>query len=228
MFYFDSYYLILVVPAIIISMIAQFKVQSTYRKYAQVMASRHVTAKEVVQQILSQNGLSNVGIERVQGSLTDHYDPRANVIRLSDTVYGDTSVASIGVAAHEAGHAVQYATGYTPIKIRNAVLPAANIGSRLSMPLILIGILFSMPALVEVGILLFSLVLLFQLITLPVEFNASRRAIHTLSQGNILQGEEIAGAKKVLSAAAMTYVAAALVSALQLLRLVLLSRRRRN
>lgn len=228
MFYFDSYYLIFVVPAIIISMIAQFRVQSTYRKYAQLMASRHVTAKEVVQQILIQNGLSHVGIERVQGSLTDHYDPRANVIRLSDTVYGDTSVASIGVAAHEAGHAVQYATGYTPIKIRNAVLPAANIGSRLSMPLILIGILFSMPALVEVGILLFSLVLLFQLITLPVEFNASRRAIRTLSQGNILQGEELTGAKKVLSAAAMTYVAAALVSALQLLRLVLLSRRRRN
>lgn len=228
MFYYDSYYLILVVPAILLSLLAQAKVQSTYKKYAKMMSARKSTATEVVQQILQKNGIHTVDVQRVSGSLTDHFDPKANVIRLSDTVYGDCSVASIGVAAHEAGHAVQYATGYLPIKLRNAVLPAANIGSKLSVPLILLGLLFSMQPLVEFGILLFSFVLLFQVITLPVEFNASRRAMETLDENGILQGEELTGAKKVLGAAAMTYVAATITTAMQLLRLVLLSRRRND
>ncbi len=227
MLYFDNYYLILVVPAIIISLIAQMKVQSTYSKYSKVFAKGSKTAKEVTRAILDMNGLQNVGIESVAGNLSDHYDPRSNVIRLSDSVRGDVSVASIGVAAHEAGHAIQYAKGYAPIKLRNTVLPVANLGSRLSIPLILLGILFSFDTLVTIGILLFSTVLLFQLITLPVEFNASRRAIKTLETNGILVGEELTGAKKVLSAAAMTYVAAVLVSAMQLLRLVLINRRRR-
>lgn len=228
MFYYDYYYLVLVVPAIIISLIAQMKVQSTFKKYAQVMSARGMTATEVVQKILEGNGIYNVRIERVAGDLTDHYDPRSNVIRLSDSVYGNPSVASIGVAAHEAGHAVQYAKGYVPIKLRNMVLPVANIGSKLSLPLIIFGLILSMQPLVEFGILLFSFVLLFQLVTLPVEFNASRRAVNTLSSGGILQGEELRGAKKVLGAAAMTYVAAALTTAMQLLRLILISRRRND
>ena len=224
--YYDSYYLILVVPAILISLFAQMKVQSTYKKYAQVLSSRGKTAAEVTREILDKNGLTNVSIERVAGSLTDHYDPRANVIRLSETVMGDPSVASIGVAAHEAGHAMQHNTGYLPIRARNVVLPIANIGSRLAFPLILLGLILSMQPLVSFGILLFSFVLLFQLVTLPVDINASRRAIETLRGSNILADEELAGAKKVLGAAALTYVAAALTSAAQLLRLVLISRRR--
>lgn len=228
MFYYDYYYLVLVVPAILLSLFAQMKVQSTYKKYAKMMSARSMTATEVVRQILQKNGIRSVDVMRVSGNLTDHFDPKANVIRLSDAVYGDCSVAAIGVAAHEAGHAVQYATGYLPIKLRNAVLPAANIGSRLSVPLILLGLLFGMQPLVEFGVLLFSFVLVFQIITLPVEFNASRRAIQTLTGNGILQGEELAGAKKVLGAAAMTYVAATITTAMQLLRLVLLSRRRND
>lgn len=224
--FYDYYYIVLVVPAILISLFAQFKVQSTYKKYARVMSARNRTAAEITRQILDRNGLSNVAVEGVRGSLTDHYDPRTNVIRLSDSVRGDVSVASIGVAAHEAGHAVQYATGYFPIRLRNAVLPVANIGSALSVPLIFIGFLLSMQPLVTFGILLFSCVLLFQLVTLPVEFDASRRAVKTLDESGILSGDELVGAKKVLGAAAMTYVAAVLTTAAQLLRLVLISRRR--
>jgi len=226
MFFYDNYYLMLVVPAILISMFAQVKVKSTYKKYSEIMSTGSKTAMEITRRILDSNGLQNVGIEHVSGSLTDHYDPRVNVIRLSDTVYSDVSVASIGVAAHEAGHAVQYKEGYMPIKIRNAVLPAANLGSKLSVPLILFGIILSFGPLVDAGILLFSFVLLFQLITLPVEFNASKRAIKTLDNANILTGDELIGAKKVLNAAALTYVAAALLSSMQLLRFVLLNRRR--
>ncbi len=224
-FYYDYYYLVLVIPALIISLIAQVMVQSTYKKYANVLSARGIMAQDVVKRILSMNGISNVGVERIRGNLTDHYDPKANVIRLSDSVYGNASVASIGVAAHEAGHAVQYASGYTPIKIRNAVLPAANFGSKLSVPLIILGFFLGMSALVDFGIVLFSLVLVFQLVTLPVEFNASRRAIAVLDQNGILDGEELTGAKRVLRAAAMTYVAAVLTSLAQLLRLILLSRR---
>lgn len=226
MIFYDSYYFVLVVPAIIISLFAQMKVKSTYKKYSQVLSQNGKNATEVTRMILDMNGLQNVSIESVSGSLSDHYDPRANVIRLSDTVRGDISVASIGVAAHEAGHAIQYAKGYTPIKLRNTILPAANLGSKLSIPLILLGIILSFEPLVTIGIFAFSLVLLFQLVTLPVEFNASRRAIATLSEHNILKGEELNGARRVLSAAALTYVSAVIVSAMQLLRLILINRRR--
>ncbi len=225
-FFYDYYYIILVIPAIIISMYAQFKVQSTYKKYSEVMSKKGLTAREVTRKILDLSGLTNVKIEHIAGKLSDHYDPRTNVIRLSDSVYSDASVASLGVAAHEAGHAIQHATGYFPIKLRNSVLPVANIGSRLSVPLIILGIILSFEPLISFGILLFSFVLLFQLITLPVEFNASRRALSILNDTNMLDESELIGSKKVLSAAAMTYVAAALVSATQLLRLLLISRNR--
>lgn len=226
MFWYDDYYLFLVVPAILISVFAQFKVQNTYKKYSSVFSSQGKNAMHVVRLILNSRGLSNVAVEGVRGKLTDHYDPRSNVIRLSDTVRGDISVASIGVAAHEAGHAMQYAEGYFPIKIRNTVLPVANIGASLSMPVILLGLLLSAQPLVDFGVLLFSFVLIFQLVTLPVEFDASRRALETLKNSAILTEDELLGAKKVLSAAALTYVAAALTTAAQLLRLVLISRRR--
>lgn len=225
-YYYDYYYLILVVPAILISLWAQFKVSSTFNRYNDVFSRRGYTAAQIARTILDANGLQNVRIERVTGKLTDHYDPRANVIRLSDSVYDSTSVAAIGVAAHESGHAVQYAVGYSPIKLRNAVIPLTNIGSTLSMPLLLLGLIFSFRPLVIGGILLFSLVALFQLITLPVEFNASNRALQILQTGNYLSDEELVGARKTLSAAAMTYVAALLVSLMQLLRLILLYGRR--
>ena len=225
-YYYDYYYLILVVPAILISLWAQFKVSSTFNRYNNVFSRRGYTAAQIARTILDANGLQNVRIERVTGKLTDHYDPRANVIRLSDGVYDSTSVAAIGVAAHESGHAVQYAVGYSPIKLRNAVIPLTNIGSTLSMPLLLLGLIFSFRPLVIGGILLFSLVALFQLITLPVEFNASNRALQILQTGNYLSDEELVGARKTLSAAAMTYVAALLVSLMQLLRLILLYGRR--
>ena len=228
MFFYDYYYFILVVPAILISLFAQMKVTGTYKKYSQVLSRSGMTATEVTRMILDKNGLTNVGIESVSGSLSDHFDPRANVIRLSDTVRNDTSVASIGVAAHEAGHAVQYAKGYAPIKLRNTILPLANLGSQLSVPLILLGIVLSFEPLVSFGILAFCAVLLFQLVTLPVEFNASRRALQTLDSYNILSGDELKGSKKVLSAAAMTYVAAVLMSLAQILRLILINRGRRR
>ena len=226
--YYDSYYLVLVLPAILIAMAAQIMVKTTFRRYASVFSRRGQTAAQVARQILDDNGLQAVRLERVSGDLTDHYDPKANVIRLSDSVYNSASVASIGVAAHEAGHAVQHAVGYVPIKLRNAVLPVANIGSAAAMPIIVIGLLLSFEPLVSIGILLFSALVLFQLITLPVEFNASRRALATLRDSRILDGKELSGARRVLSAAAMTYVAAVLVSAMQLLRLVLLTNRRRD
>lgn len=226
--YYDSYYLALVLPAILIAMAAQIMVKTTFRRYASVFSRRSQTAAQVARQILDDNGLQAVRLERVSGDLTDHYDPKANVIRLSDSVYNSASVASIGVAAHEAGHAVQHAVGYVPIKLRNAVLPVANIGSAAAMPIIVIGLLLSFEPLVSIGILLFSALVLFQLITLPVEFNASRRALATLRDSRILEGKELSGARRVLSAAAMTYVAAVLVSAMQLLRLVLLTNRRRD
>ncbi len=226
--YYDSYYLVLVLPAILIAMAAQIMVKTTFRRYASVFSRRGQTAAQVARRILDDNGLQAVRLERVSGDLTDHYDPKANVIRLSDSVYNSASVASIGVAAHEAGHAVQHAVGYVPIKLRNAVLPVANIGSAAAMPIIVIGLLLSFEPLVSIGILLFSALVLFQLITLPVEFNASRRALATLRDSHILEGKELSGARRVLSAAAMTYVAAVLVSAMQLLRLVLLTNRRRD
>lgn len=227
-FYYDYYYLVLVIPALLIAMWAQFKVQSTFNKYSKISATRGYTASQIVRNILDENGLNNVSVERVSGNLTDHYDPKANVIRLSDSVYNSTSVAAIGVAAHEAGHAIQHAKKYVPIKIRSVIIPFSQIGSSLSIPLILLGLLFSFRPLVIGGIILFSLVAVFQFVTLPVEFNASRRALETLENREYLYGEELEGAKKTLSAAAMTYVAALLVSLMQLLRLVLLFGRRNN
>ncbi|MBE6911649.1 MAG: zinc metallopeptidase [Ruminococcaceae bacterium] len=224
----DATYIIIVLPAILFSVFMQFLVNSTYKKYATKLNSRNLTGAQVAQRVLSAFGISNVRIEHVSGDLTDHFDPRTNVIRLSDSVYNSTSVAAAGVAAHECGHAMQYASAYAPIKIRNTILPVCNIGSTLSMPLILIGFFVSSQPLVNFGIILFALVALFQLITLPVEFNASRRALAVLEDSGILDGEEKSGAKKVLSAAAMTYVAALAVSLAQLLRLLILFGGRRD
>ena len=232
---FDWTYMVLVLPCIILSLWASSSVNSTFNKYAKVMSSRHITGAEAAQRVLSANGVRDVRIERVSGNLTDHYDPRTNVIRLSDSVHDSTSVAAIGVACHEAGHAVQYAENYAPIKLRAAIIPITNIGSKLAMPLILAGILLSFLgnlsyAIVYLGIACFSLSLVFQLITLPVEFNASRRAMAAIEQGNILTEQEQRGAKRTLKAAAMTYVAATAVALAQLLRLIILfgNRRRRD
>lgn len=225
-YYFDRYYWILIVPALLFAIWAQSRVSSTYRKYSQVRSARGMTAAQVCRQILDENGLFQIRIEHIAGNLTDHYDPRANVIRLSDTVYNSTSVAAIGVAAHEAGHAVQYAVGYVPIRIRSAVIPISQFGSSLSMPVLLVGLLFNYGFLVQLGIVLFSTVALFQLVTLPVEFNASARALRTLESSYILESDEVKMAGKVLRAAALTYVAALLSSLAQLLRLILLFGRR--
>ncbi len=223
---------IVLLPAMIFALVAQAKVQSTFKKYDKIHSSRHMTGADVARRILDLNGLYHVKVEYVRGHLNDHFDPRTNVIRLSDATYGSTSVAAIGVAAHEAGHAVQHATGYAPIRLRSAIIPVTQFGSRLSMPLFLIGLLlvgFGMidPVIGEfvmfVGIVLFSLSTLFQLVTLPVEFNASSRALRTLEESGILQGDEVSGAKAVLSAAAMTYVAALATSLAYLLRFILIA-----
>ena len=226
-FYFDSYYLFFVVPALLIAMWAQFNVQTTFRKYNRISNSRGLTADQAARQILDDNGLYQVSIERVPGKLSDHYDPKANVIRLSDSTYGSISVGAIGVAAHEAGHVVQYATGYFPTKIRSVLIPITQIGSSIAIPLAIFGIVFSFYPLVTIGILLFCSVVLFQLITLPVEFNASRRALKTLDESRMLEGEELIGAKRVLRAAALTYIAGLLVAVANLVRLIALSNRRR-
>lgn len=227
---FDWTYLYIVLPCLLLSLWASTRVNSTFKRYSTQLSYRRVTGRDAAMYVLQANGASNVRIERVNGNLTDHYDPRSNVIRLSDSVYDSTSTAAIGVACHEAGHAVQYAQSYFPIKIRAAIIPITNIGSRLAMPLILLGILFgSSYKLVYAGISCFALSLVFQLITLPVEFNASRRAMEAIADQGILTDEEQTGARKTLTAAAMTYVAAVAVSAAQLLRIVLLfGGRRRN
>ena len=227
-FYFDYYYLLLVVPALLITVWAQYKVKSTFARYSRVLSSRGISGSRAAEDILRGAGLYDIRVEPVAGSLTDHYDPRAGVIRLSQDVYGSTSVASIGVAAHEAGHALQHAEHYAPLKLRNAIIPLTNLGSTLSIPLVLVGYFMGAQPLVTAGIVLFSLVVVFQLITLPVEFNASRRAITIIGQQAMLSSEELQGAKKVLTAAALTYVASLLVSLANLLRLVLLFGRRRN
>ena len=224
---FDWTYIVIVIPCLILSMVASARVNSTFKRYSQQISSRRITGQEAAMRVLSANGVTNVRIERISGNLTDHFDPKTNVIRLSDSVYDHSSTAAIGVACHEAGHAVQYAQAYFPIKIRAAIIPITNFGSRLAMPLILLGILFSTfgnysYTLVYAGIACFSLSLVFQLVTLPVEFNASRRAMSAIENAQILTEEEQQGAKKTLRAAAMTYVAAVAVAAAQLLRLVLL------
>lgn len=221
---FDMYYFILVVPAILFALWAQFNVKSTFSKYSRV--SLHgMTGYDSARAILDANGLYNVRVERVAGELTDHYDPKANVIRLSDAVYGQSTAAAVGVAAHEAGHAVQHAVGYMPIKIRSAIIPITNIGSNLAMPLILLGIILSYPPLAYVGVIAFGLSTVFQLVTLPVEFNASNRAMKALASGGRLDSNETNAAGKVLRAAALTYVAALAVSLGNLLRLLVLVRR---
>ena len=231
---FDWTYLILVLPCIILSLIASTAVNSTFKKYSQQLSMRRITGAQAAQRVLAYNGVSNVRIEQVSGNLTDHYDPKANVIRLSDDVYNSTSTAAIGVACHEAGHAVQYAQSYAPIKLRAAIIPITNFGSRLAMPLILLGIILSAlgtfsNSIIYLGIGCFALSLVFQLVTLPVEFNASRRAMRAISDAEILTAEERVGARKTLTAAAMTYVAATAVSLAQLIRLLaLFGGRRRN
>ena len=219
---FDYYYLVLVLPCVLLAFWAQARVNSTFQKYARVYSRRNLTGAEAAAAVLRAGGVTNVRIERVSGHLTDHFDPRSNVIRLSDSVYGSTSVASIGVAAHEAGHAVQYAVGYVPMKVRAAIIPTTNLGSTLSMPLILIGLIFNFGVLITVGIAFFGLSTLFQLVTLPVELDASHRALEAIRAGGLLYDDEYPMAKKTLWAAAMTYVAALAVSLAQLLRLILI------
>ncbi len=224
MFYWDSTYILVLIGAVI-TMIASANVSRTFNKFSRVPNARRLTAEDVAANILRLSGITDVRIERIKGNLTDHYSPNEKVLRLSDSVYGQTSVAALGVAAHECGHAVQHHMGYAPLKLRSLSVPAANFGSKLAWPLILIGILMGSMGLARAGVFLFSFVVIFQLITLPVEFNASRRAMVVLRDANILYGEELTGAQKVLSAAALTYVAAVASSILQLLRLLLLTQR---
>lgn len=220
--------MVLVIIGMALAAFASFGVQMTFNKYRDVRNSRGLTAAQAARQILDANGLQNIRIEHVSGSLTDHYSPNEAVIRLSDSTYNSYSVAAIGVAAHECGHAVQHKVGYVPIKIRNSIVPAVNLGNTLSMPLFLIGLIFGIGPLAMAGALLFGFVLLFQVVTLPTEINASRRALKTLDERQMLMGGELAGAKKVLTAAAMTYVAAVISTALQFLRLLLIANRRNN
>lgn len=228
-YYFDSTMIILI-PAILFAMYAQFKVNSAFSKYSKYPNSRGITAAQVARRILDSNGLTDIRVERVSGKLTDNYNPSARTVYLSDSTYSSTSVAAIGVAAHECGHAVQHATGYLPIKIRAAIIPITNIGSSLSWIIILIGLLFSAFNLAMIGVILFSFTAVFQAVTLPVEFNASSRALDTLERDYILNDDELPMAKKVLSAAAMTYVAALVSSIASVLRLFLIvsSRTRRK
>ncbi len=229
---FDPLYLYLVLPCVLLSLWASYNVNRTFQKYSKQFSYRRLTGAEAAQRVLSANGVQGVRIERVSGNLTDHFDPRANVIRLSDSVYSNCSTAAIGVACHEAGHAVQYAVGYGPIKLRSAIIPITNFGSKLAMPLILLGLLFSgslSTPLIYAGLACFGLSLVFQLVTLPVEFNASRRAMQAIENANLLTEEEQKGAKKTLTAAALTYVAATAVALAQLLRLIaMFGGRRRN
>lgn len=230
---FDWTYVVLVLPCILLSLWASANVNSTFKRYSGQYSRRGLTGAQAAERVLRSNGVTNVRIERVSGNLTDHFDPRSNVIRLSDNVYGNTSTAAIGVACHEAGHAVQYAQDYAPIRIRSAVIPATNLGSKLAMPLILLGLLIGLKGdlsyfLVYLGIGCFGLSLVFQLVTLPVEFDASRRAMAAIAQSELLTEEEQRGARKTLSAAALTYVAATAVALSQLLRLLILFGGRRK
>ena len=230
---FDWTYVVLVLPCILLSLWASANVNSTFKRYSGQYSRRGLTGAQAAERVLRSNGVTNVRIERVSGNLTDHFDPRSNVIRLSDNVYGNTSAAAIGVACHEAGHAVQYAQDYAPIRIRSAVIPATNLGSKLAMPLILLGLLIGLKGdlsyfLVYLGIGCFGLSLVFQLVTLPVEFDASRRAMAAIAQSELLTEEEQRGARKTLSAAALTYVAATAVALSQLLRLLILFGGRRK
>ncbi len=224
----DMTYIVLVMPALIFAMYAQSKVNTTFNKYRTVGNRRGYTGADVARKILDMNGLQSVKIERVGGNLTDHFDPKTNVVRLSDSTYNSTSVSAIGVAAHEVGHAVQHAEGYAPIKVRNAIVPVVQIASYAAWPLAIFGIIFSFSKLATFGVILFLAVVLFQIITLPVEFNASNRAVKTLGSHAILDADELSASKKVLSAAAMTYVAATVVAIANLLRLLAITGVGRN
>ena len=227
LFYYD-WTILLVLPALIISTWAQIKVKGTYENYSKLFVSNGLTGADAARRVLDREGLHHVKIERVRGHLTDHFDPRENVIRLSDSVYDSPSAAAVGVAAHEAGHAIQYAKGYSPIKIRTAIFPVSRFGSAAAIPIFLIGIIFAYQPLMYAGIILFSLAALFQLVTLPVEFNASRRAVEALKGSGRFSEDEIRPVKKVLSAAALTYVAALASSLLSLLRLIVIAGGRRR
>lgn len=225
--YIDPTY-ILVIVGVLLCMAASANVNATFRRYSRNNTRGRITGQEAARRILMQAGITDVRIERIRGNLTDHYDPRNKVVRLSDSVYDSTSVAAIGVAAHECGHVIQHSTGYLPIKIRSAIVPVVNIGSRLSLPIIILGLVLSSFNLINIGIVLFGFTLAFQVVTLPVEFNASRRALRILESNGVLYEDEIRGAGKVLRAAALTYITAAVSTLLQLLRLVLLFGRRSN
>ena len=224
----DIYYIILILPALLFGLWAQSQVNSSFNKYSRVGTMRGMTGAQAAEYILNQNGIYDVEVRHIKGNLTDNFNPKNKTINLSDSVYNSTSIAAVGVAAHEAGHAVQHALNYKPIRIREMIIPVTQIGSWLYLPIILVGFIFSSQYLVNLGILLFSTLAIFQLVTLPVEFNASSRAIDTLEGSGILYGEEITGAKKVLRAAALTYVAALVSSLAQLLRLVLIFGGRRR
>ncbi|MCI8428664.1 MAG: zinc metallopeptidase [Lachnospiraceae bacterium] len=222
MFFYDATYILVLIGALL-SIWASARVNSTYKKYARVRSASGLTGAEAARRILNGAGIYDVRIEHISGNLTDHYDPRGKVLRLSDTVYGSPSVAAIGVAAHECGHAIQHDQGYAPLQIRSAIVPVANIGTKAALPIILLGLFFgSSYTLIQVGLLCFACGTLFQLVTLPVEFNASARAVDILGNTHMLSETELTSTKKVLSAAAMTYVAAAAASILSLLRLILL------
>jgi Zn-dependent membrane protease YugP len=225
--YFDKYYFILVMPTILLSLWAQIMVKSTFAKYSKIRCSRNITGQDAAALLMKLNNIRDVQIEAVGGSLTDHYDPSAKVLRLSQPVYGKTSIAAVGVAAHETGHAIQHAVSWGPLALRSGLVPVANIGSTFGPWLAMAGIFFSMPLLLNIGIILFGAAVLFYVITLPVEFNASARAIAILRDNHVLGEEELKGVKKVLVAAALTYVASALTALMSLLRLILLSRRRK-
>ena len=226
--YFDYYYLVLVVPTLILSMIAQILVKSTFSKYSKIRCSRNITGRDAAQFLMDSNSIRNVTIEPVGGSLTDHYDPGAKKLRLSEPVYAQPSIAAVGVAAHETGHAIQHAQGYGPLVLRSTLVPVANLGSSLGPWIAIAGIFFTLPLLTNIGLVLFGGAVIFYIITLPVEFNASARALAILRSSNVLTKEELSGVRKVLTAAAMTYVASALTAIMSFLRLVLLSRSRRR
>ena len=221
-FYYDPTY-VMVLIGVVICMLASANVNRTFQKYSRIRSHSGMTGREAAERLLHANGIYDVTVQRVAGNLTDHYDPRNKTLNLSDSTYASTSVAAIGVAAHECGHAIQDAINYAPLNIRSAIVPAANIGSQLSWPLFIAGLIFSIDPLVTLGIVLFSLAVLFQLVTLPVEINASSRALKMLESTGILGADEKKGARKVLTAAALTYVAALAASILQLLRLIILA-----
>ena len=231
--YLDMTYIVLVLPAVILSLWASWNVKHTFKKYSKQMNARGITGADAARRVLDANGLRNIPVERVSGELSDHYDPEAKVIRLSDSVWGSTSTAAVGVACHEVGHAIQNAEDYLPVRIRQAIIPATNIGAKLSVPLLLLGLFLSglSPKLIYIaylGVALYGLCAVFQLVTLPTEFDASRRALRTIESMGLLEGEEYMGAKKVLSAAALTYVAALATTLMQLLRFIMIVNNRKR